>query len=525
MTAIDWFFIILYYINFIAILLVTIQFLPQALFYLFFWLRRRHWKESKDYKKVAIIIAAHDEESVIYNTVKYLKEQLDYPKELYEVYVCAHNCTDKTAQKAKEAGAIVYEYKDKIKSHRFVSYPLKYMLSKMLEENIPFDFVCRLDADNIPCRSFLKEMNNTISAGAKIVRAYEAAKNMKENIWTQQCAIFYTKDSSIQNRFRQAVHSTSMMPGPGLTMTREVVEKMNGWDCMSAAEDAEFTLNRLYDGYKIYFNTDAIVYEDQPSTYQDTKKRMTRLGKSLCGLFFKDGWKMIACFFKTGNPMYLDILLQVEFNPISVMCFTWFPFYYALYAIFMLIGMCGHPIFSKEFFTFNLYSLANLTTLNPTGNIIFTAENGAYYSTLLFQNHFYSGSMIGNEFTIWASSQAFLGLMQMAIQVILMLSLFCIFQSFIALEMDHRKLGLTHRLEGMWKGILLSPVFTLIYGLFNIQGILNKKTKWVIAKRNPKANNLESIPEPEKKKYYVISEREKKKYNGNWKTKNPIQTK
>lgn len=517
MTAIDWIFIVMYYINFVAIILVTLQFFPQALFYFFFWLKRKHWKPSDTYKKIAIVIAAHNEEDVIYDTIQYLKNELDYPKDKYDVYVCAHNCTDKTASEAKKAGAIVYEYSDPIKSHRFVSYPLKFMLSKMLEENVPFDFVIRFDADNIPCRSFLKEMNNSICAGAKIVRAYEAAKNMKQNIWTETCSIFYTKDSSIQNRFRQMVHSTAMMPGPGLTMTREVVEKMNGWDCMSAAEDAQFTLNRLYDGYKIYFNTDAIVYEDQPSTFNDTKKRMTRLGKSLSKLFFKDGWKMLVCFIKTGNPMYLDILLQVGFNPISVMCFTWFPFYYALYAILMLIGMCGAPVFSKEFFTFDLYSLANITTLHPTANIIFTDSNG-FYSTLFHQTTYFSGSLIGKEFCVWASSQAFYGLLAMAAEVIVMLAAFCIFQSFIALEMDHKKLGLSHKLEGMWKGILLSPVFTLIYGLFNVMGILMKNTKWIVAKRNIGNNNiLLPLEEKEKKNihYFTLSQRELKRYNGN----------
>ena len=514
MTGIDWLFIVLYYINLCAIILVTLQFVPQALFYLFFWLPRRHFKPTDDYKRVAIIIAAHNEEEVIYHTVNYLKQNLDYPKDLYDVYVCAHNCNDKTAQEAERAGAHVYILNDHNPKHRFVAYPLKHMLSKMLEENVPFDFVIRLDADNLPCKTFLKEMNNSIHAGCKIVRAYEAAKNFKQNLWSQECAIFYIKDSRVQNTFRQFVHSTSMMPGPGLTMTRDVVEKMGGWDCMTAAEDAEFTFNRLFDGYKIYFNTDAIVYEDQPSTYHDTKKRLTRLGSSLTKLFFTDGWKMFVCFFRTGNPMYLDMLLQIGFNPISVMCFTWFPLYYATYAILMLCGMSGVQIFSNEFFTYNLYSLGNIVTLQPTANIIFTNSSGQLYSTLLWHNTIYTETM--GSFNAWASSQAFYGLLQMAVQVIIMLAAFCIFQSFIAIMMDHKKLGLSWKLEGTWKGIILSPLFTLVYGLCNVFGALGS-SKWIVAKRNTEFEHLDlPLPTKEKIKYFTLSERELRRYDGHW---------
>lgn len=524
MKVIDWLFIIFYYINFVAILLVTIQFIPQALFYLCFWLPRKHWKPSTDYKKIAVIIAAHNEEDVIYETVKYIKDKMDYPKDKYNVYVCAHNCNDKTASKAREAGAIVYELDDPIKSHRVVAYPLKYMLKKMLADNEDFDFVIRFDADNIPHKDFFKEMNNSICGGAKIVRAYEAAKNLRQNLWSKECALFYTKDSRVQNTFRQFVHSTSMMPGPGLTMTRDVVEKMDGWDSMGAAEDAEFTLNRLYDGYKIYFNTDAIVYEDQPSSYVDTKKRMVRLGKSLTKLFFTDGWKMLIRFFKTGNPMYLDMLLQISFNPLSVICLTWFPLYYATYAILMLVGMCGAPVFSPEFFTFDLYSLGNITTLAPTANIIFTDTTGAItgsvnglYSVLFHSTVLYTGSMVGNEFAIWASSQAFYGLLIMAVKVILMMSIFCIFQSFICIEMDHKKIGLSAKLEGMWDAILLSPVFTFIYGIYNVLGVFGKG-KWLIAKRNIHSEEI-LLPKCELrpaniKKYFSLSDREIRRYSG-----------
>ena len=61
-------------------------------------------------KKHRFIIAlpANNEESVIGNLIKSLQMQ-DYDKSLYDIYVIADNCTDGTANVARENGAIVYE--------------------------------------------------------------------------------------------------------------------------------------------------------------------------------------------------------------------------------------------------------------------------------------------------------------------------------------------------------------------------------------------------------------------------------
>ena len=68
-------------------------------------LKEKKLIENKNHKFMAII-PAHNEEMVIKNLVESLREQ-DYPKDLYDIYVIADNCTDNTAEIAKEAGAIV----------------------------------------------------------------------------------------------------------------------------------------------------------------------------------------------------------------------------------------------------------------------------------------------------------------------------------------------------------------------------------------------------------------------------------
>ena len=89
-------------------------------------------KASKNYlpiKKFAVFIPAHNEEIVIENIVDNLK-QLDYPKDCYDIYVIADNCTDNTAAAARAAGANVLERNDSKK--RGKGYALQWAFEKIL---------------------------------------------------------------------------------------------------------------------------------------------------------------------------------------------------------------------------------------------------------------------------------------------------------------------------------------------------------------------------------------------------------
>ena len=62
--------------------------------------------------RFAVVIPAHNEEMVLADLLENLK-MLKYPKELYDVYVIADNCTDHTADIARKHGAYVFERTNK----------------------------------------------------------------------------------------------------------------------------------------------------------------------------------------------------------------------------------------------------------------------------------------------------------------------------------------------------------------------------------------------------------------------------
>ena len=74
-------------------------------------------------------MAARNESSVIGEWIQTLKQQ-DYPSELLDVFVIADNCTDNTAEVARQAGAIVYERFNKVQVGK--GYALDYLFHHIL---------------------------------------------------------------------------------------------------------------------------------------------------------------------------------------------------------------------------------------------------------------------------------------------------------------------------------------------------------------------------------------------------------
>ena len=93
--------------NFCVFLAFTICYTYQ-LYYVFVVLTRKPKQlVAKKNHKFAVVISARNESAVIGQLIHSIKVQ-NYPSELIDVFVIADNCTDNTADVAREAGATVF---------------------------------------------------------------------------------------------------------------------------------------------------------------------------------------------------------------------------------------------------------------------------------------------------------------------------------------------------------------------------------------------------------------------------------
>ncbi len=254
-------------------------------------------KVNKNHRFMAII-PAHNEEAVVANLVESLKKQ-NYDKKLYDIYVIADNCTDNTANVAREAGAIVYERFDETKKTK--GYALNWFLKQKMEEEAPYDAFFVFDADNIVHPDFIKNMNKKLCQGEDVVQGYRDIKNPTDSWITAGYAIFYWTMHRFYHLARYNIGLSPLLNGTGFMVKFDVV-KPQGWDTVTLTEDIEFSLQRIIKGKRLGWATDAIVYDEQPVGFKQSWSQRSRwtVGHIQC---IKEYTKQLAIAAKENKTM------------------------------------------------------------------------------------------------------------------------------------------------------------------------------------------------------------------------------
>ena len=298
----------LYIIQQALIWIVTIYWLYQFIISLcsFVKIKEKPLKEDKQHRFMTII-PAHNEEKVVVNLIESLKK-LDYPKDLYDIYVIADNCTDKTAEVAKKAGSIVYERFDE--AHKTKGHALQWFLAQKIEEDAPYDAFCIFDADNIVDENFLKVMNKKLCQGEEVVQGYKDIKNPSDSWVSAGYAIFYWTMNRMYHLARYNLGLSPLINGTGFMVRFDVI-KPEGWVTKTLTEDIEFSLKRIIKGKRLGWAVDAKVYDEQPLGFKQSWKQRTRwtVGHIQC---IKEYTKPLAIATKENKTlMNLDGLLYI----------------------------------------------------------------------------------------------------------------------------------------------------------------------------------------------------------------------
>lgn len=231
-------------------------------------------EEKKDYtpsKKFALITAAHNEEAVIKYHIESLKK-LNYPKELYDIYIIADNCSDFTAEIARQEGANVFE---RFSPQKGKGFALEWMFNKLFEMDKNYDAVCLFDADNVISSNFLLEMNAKLKQGFQSIQAYLDTKNPGDS-WVTACyATAYWSMNRMWQLARYNLGLSNALGGTGVCLDYQVLKKY-GWKAHCLTEDLEYTMQLLLHGIKTGWCHDCKVYDEKPIHFSQTWRQRTR---------------------------------------------------------------------------------------------------------------------------------------------------------------------------------------------------------------------------------------------------------
>lgn len=326
--------------NTIVGLVFSVCFLYQVVFF-FIGLIRGQVKipPAKKQHTYAFFIAAHNEEAVIANLVKSIKDQ-DYPSELIDVFVVADACTDNTAQAAREAGAIVYERNDL--SRKGKSWVMDYGFDRILREYPgKHEAFFIFDADNLLSRDYVTIMNDAFDQGYLALTSYRNSKNFGSSWISSAYATWFIREARYLNNARMICHTSCAVSGSGYLVSAKLIEGMKGWDFHTLTEDIQFSTFCAIHGVRIGY-APAEFFDEQPVTLKASIKQRMRWTKGFYQVLFTYGRHMFKSIGKFHRFAAYDMLMVVgPAMVLTLMCLL-------VNVTFIAVGSLSHGFLATD---------------------------------------------------------------------------------------------------------------------------------------------------------------------------------
>ena len=279
---------------------------------------------SEEKRKYAFIIAARNEENVIENLIDSIKRQ-NYPSELVDIFVIADNCTDNTAQVARDAGANVCERFNADQIGK--GYALSYFFARMKAARGGFrdyDGYVIFDADNVLDKNYLRAIDAKYSEGYKVITGYRNSKNYATNWVSAGHSLAFVREAQFLNRPRNMFHCSATVSGTGYMFSPEILEYHDGWKYFLLTEDIELSAEYIVRGHKIGYAEDAMFYDEQPVTFAQSWRQRVRWAKGFLQVVFHYGGGLLGNMFKDKSmflsryDMFMFLAPSMIFNIVTV---------------------------------------------------------------------------------------------------------------------------------------------------------------------------------------------------------------
>jgi 1,2-diacylglycerol 3-beta-glucosyltransferase len=227
--------------------------------------------QASDELTFAIVIPAHDEEHQIAATIRTL-EATAYPPARRRIVVVADNCTDATAQVAREAGADVLERHDP--ARRGKGHALAWAFPRILED-ARIEAVCIVDADCEVSANLLRAFSGRLRAGADAVQARYFISDPTASTGAALRWAGFALFNVVRPRGRERLGVSAGMLGTGAAFSRGLLAR-SPWRAFSFAEDREQHMRWVLDGARVAFADEAEVRAPAAAGADDSRRQESR---------------------------------------------------------------------------------------------------------------------------------------------------------------------------------------------------------------------------------------------------------
>lgn len=327
------------------------------------FIKKKTYPDAKINHKYGIIIPAHNEEKVVANLIRSIRET-SYPQDKLVIFVLADNCNDHTFEVASKEDCIVYKRNDPLNVGK--SYGLNFIFKKILtDENFnDLEAFFIFDADNLVTKDYFIEMNKMFDLGYEVSTSFRNSKNYGSSFSSMGQSISFFREACIIHKSRSYMKMGTYVSGTGFYLSRNILLSNKGWNWFTLVEDIEFSIVCAIDNINIGYNENAIFYDEQPIKFMDSINQRARWCKGTVQCFFKYEGKLIKGLFKpkkdedkkikANNFILFDLANHIFVTPAV---------YFVYSIIFFIVNIC--------YLAFGLYSVNDFVSYIFNGLLSF----------------------------------------------------------------------------------------------------------------------------------------------------------
>ncbi|WP_462410847.1 glycosyltransferase family 2 protein [Neobacillus sp. Marseille-QA0830] len=286
---------------------------------------------------ITVMIAAHNEGTRIFQTLKYIDRQ-DYSGKI-KVFVINNCSTDQTiyeVSRAQQELSIEIEllHEDTPGKFHALNHGLKFVTTP---------YVITLDADTLLHSSSIRYIVARMKSSPEDVCAVAGsvlAKNSRENLWTKIQEWDYFLGIASIKRLQGLYQGTLVAQGAYSLYKTHCIKEAGGWPD-AIGEDIVLTWRLLQKKWRVYFEPLAVSFTEVPKTFKHLVRQRARWARGMIeGLREIKPWNQPQVYVKylTGINFimpYLDAIYTVCWLPGLILAF--FGYYWIVGPMTLLV--------------------------------------------------------------------------------------------------------------------------------------------------------------------------------------------
>jgi len=222
---------------------------------------RKPGGEMRRQIRLAVVVPAHDEETMIARTVLSLREA----GAGVDLFVVAHNCADRTAKAAADAGAQVVELNNPKLCGKGAALRAGFAAALAAGANA----VLVVDADSVVSGNLIHATRTMLEQGAEATQCrYELempGPGAGAHPLARLRALAFRGMNVLRAKGRAGLGFSTGLFGNGFALTTDLLERVP-FRVNSIAEDVEYHTRLVAEGVQVYWVEDACVHAHSPAS-------------------------------------------------------------------------------------------------------------------------------------------------------------------------------------------------------------------------------------------------------------------